>query len=526
MTANPEFEQRIGRFQRPGDGGYLLSHWDNYTSRRYREICGLVLAIVTAGDKPKPGEMKKVRVVEYGTSSGALFRALEHYLGHRYQFEFIAIDADRRALGFLRGKFPNVAIHEADPTRLCELVQQIAIAADIGLVMSTFYAFGEDDTQQVIDAMGRIAPVLIVADQIERFAQSKSGVLSLKDYTERPYDAVCHPFKKLFMNAGYSACAVLPAAEPVKSLSGFVVATREQTDLSGLANAVSETSLSNLECRARQKREPAIPATALPSDLLIPPPAINFNQRTAATIQDYERDYKETACLKEFPFLMRRAGLRPNSTILDYGCGLGRHAYAASKFLSDEGRYFGFDINPPAIDFLRSAYSGLPHFAFHGETLAHDDDYIAIEYEDHHGSDVRATSVNLRPLISDHMIDLQFSWSVFTHMWPGHIAHVLRHVREFMRPSGFCINTWFMIDEFAAYVLRCGVADRVLPYQFGDALTYSKNNPMNCAAYPEAKIRSIYQSAGHEIVEILPGSWSGRDNGVIYQDIIVSKIIS
>jgi hypothetical protein len=37
-------------------------------------------------------------------------------------------------------------------------------------------------------------------------------------------------------------------------------------------------------------------------------------------------------------------------------------------------------------------------------------------------------------------------------------------------------------------------------------------------------MEDIYRRAGHEIVEIRFGSWSGRENNVSYQDIVVSKL--
>ena len=111
-------------------------------------------------------------------------------------------------------------------------------------------------------------------------------------------------------------------------------------------------------------------------------------------------------------------------------------------------------------------------------------------------------------------------------MWPEDIAHVLRQFSLVMRPGGLCINTWLMVDDFARYILKCDLADRKLPHRVRDALTYSLDNPLTCAAYEETTVRGIYRDAGHEIIDLLPGSWSGRDNGVHYQDIVISRPIA
>ena len=80
------------------------------------------------------------------------------------------------------------------------------------------------------------------------------------------------------------------------------------------------------------------------------------------------------------------------------------------------------------------------------------------------------------------------------------------------------------MDEFADYALRCGVADRTLPFRINGALSSSEDNPLTCTAYELSTVKQIYRDAGHEIVDILFGSWAGRDNGVTYQDIVISKI--
>jgi SAM-dependent methyltransferase len=215
--------------------------------------------------------------------------------------------------------------------------------------------------------------------------------------------------------------------------------------------------------------------------------------------------------------------LTPASAVLDYGCGLGRHAYALSKFLSPEGAYFGHDINEEGIAFLRGAYARLANFSFHCSPLATQEDYVALAQGRERASQKSAESVDIRSLI-DKPIDVQWSSSVFTHMWPEAIGNILRSLRDVMRPGGYCVNTWLMIDDFAAYVLRCGLADRALPYQVREAFTYSKENPLVCSAYREETVRRIYREANHEILEVLPGSWAGRDNGVSYQDIIISRV--
>jgi SAM-dependent methyltransferase len=255
----------------------------------------------------------------------------------------------------------------------------------------------------------------------------------------------------------------------------------------------------------------------------IPPPDINYNQSAATDRAAYVRAFKEGACLREWPFIVTRAGLSPASAVLDYGCGFGRLAYAAYKWLSDDGAYFGYEVNQTALAFLRNSWNGRRGFAFAGAELAGKDDYIAMKVGDGQRGGAAPSLVSLSGLCS-RPVNAQYSSSVFTHMWPDDIVATLRQIGSVMAPGGLCINTWLMIDNHTAFTLRCGLADRALPHKVGEAYTYDQSNPLMCAAYDSAVVERIYADAGHEIIDVLPGSWSGgRDNSVHYQDIVVSR---
>jgi SAM-dependent methyltransferase len=254
----------------------------------------------------------------------------------------------------------------------------------------------------------------------------------------------------------------------------------------------------------------------------IPPLEINYNQRSAKSRAEYAREFKHDACLKELPFLVQRANLSSGSSILDYGCGFGRLAYAASKYLNSEGCFFGYEINPTALAFLGRAYADSPNFHFGGNILRRSENYIAIK--EHTGSDdgARADDIDLRGLVKG-QVDAQWSHSVFTHMWIEPIIATLKSVNAVLAPDALCINTWLIVDDYAAYVLRCGMADRELPHRVNGAYTYSVDNPLMCTGYGLDTMIDIYDRAGHEIIEILWGSWAGRENNVTYQDIVISR---
>jgi SAM-dependent methyltransferase len=258
------------------------------------------------------------------------------------------------------------------------------------------------------------------------------------------------------------------------------------------------------------------------TDKRIPPPEINFNQNERSSLDSYVDVFRRDACIRLLPFLMNHAGLTPGGSILDYGCGLGRLAYAASHFLTQDGAYFGYEPNQDALRFLKSAYSDLSNFHFGGAQLTKTADYIAVKENRGNPEGIEATDVDIADLVN-RSIDVQFSSSVFTHMWMEPIIGVLQQFTKLLSIQGTCVNTWLIIDDFAAYTLRCGVADRKLPFKINGAWTYLEENPLMCTAYELKDVEAVYAAAGHKIEAILWGSWSGRDNGTTYQDIVISR---
>lgn len=50
--------------------------------------------------------------------------------------------------------------------------------------------------------------------------------------------------------------------------------------------------------------------------------------------------------------LLERFGIKPGMTVVDYGCGPGSHAKAASGLVGESGHVYAVDIHPLAITSL------------------------------------------------------------------------------------------------------------------------------------------------------------------------------
>ena len=262
----------------------------------------------------------------------------------------------------------------------------------------------------------------------------------------------------------------------------------------------------------------------------IPRPSINFNQSPSNSIEEYMDIYLRSSRDLELPFLISRGSLGELSCTLDFGCGLGRLASAFAFANGSCGSYFGYEPETVALDWLKSEYSGNEFFRYGGSPLPQDMNYVTNlgnlgtaekAFEGRLGA--LPDPQVLTNLLDGHKFNLQFSSSVFTHMWGKDVVETIKRFRPIAARDAIFVNTWLIVDDFAQDALNLGLTDRRLPIEVGGILTYSDSNPLVCTAFRLREVERIYAEAGHEIQEILYGSWSGRTNGVTYQDIVISK---
>jgi hypothetical protein len=265
----------------------------------------------------------------------------------------------------------------------------------------------------------------------------------------------------------------------------------------------------------------------------IPPPSINFNQETASSIEQYQSIFFERSREKELPFLATVAHLNLDSTTLDFGCGLGRLASAFASSKGKYGAYYGWEPELEALQWLKRVYAHDPKFRFGGTQLPSEMNYVTNKgnyssVDKNFGSKSEAAPdiTQLKNLMDGKRFDLQFSSSVFTHMWSTDIISTLKSFEHIASDSSVFVNTWLIVDSFAQQSLDRGSADRRLPIEINGVLTYSHSNPLVCTVYRQEQMELIYKESGHQITDIHYGSWSGRSNGVTYQDIVVSKRIT
>lgn len=139
---------------------------------------------------------------------------------------------------------------------------------------------------------------------------------------------------------------------------------------------------------------------------------------------DTEEEYHRLSRVKRQ--LLIDLGLRPESKILDIGCGTGLLAAGLHDFLNESGLYAGTDISSEAIAFCRSRFHR-PNFSFH------------------------VSGMTKLPALVERF-DLIVFFSVFTHTYPQETALLLREATRLLAFGGIIFADVFaapLLDEYS-----------------------------------------------------------------------------
>jgi ubiquinone/menaquinone biosynthesis C-methylase UbiE len=217
--------------------------------------------------------------------------------------------------------------------------------------------------------------------------------------------------------------------------------------------------------------------------------------------------------------------INPDDVVLEVGCGVGRDAIQLTKILSDKGKYTGFDIIKPSIEWSKQNISKKHrNFSFH---------YYDINSQIHNsGGTISSTDIKLPA--KDNSVDRIFLHSVFTHMFEKDIVHYLKEFNRILKPDGLVLASFFVLDQEALASLEKGktIKHRHAPLSFQHK--YSEGCFVNDTDYPEgavgftpSKLRSMLRSANLGIHgrHVHRGWWSGL-KGANGQDVVILEKIS
>ena len=196
--------------------------------------------------------------------------------------------------------------------------------------------------------------------------------------------------------------------------------------------------------------------------------------------------------------------LKPNESVLDVGCGIGRMAVPLTRFLDKNGSYEGFDIVKTDIDWCNNNISRkFPNFRFqHADMLNRV-----------YNPKGKVDAAKWRFPYQNGSFDFVFLTSVFTHMLPEAMENFFSEISRVLRRDGRSLITFFLLNEKPVELVDQRKNALDFKYDFGEYRVIDKDEPEAAIAYDERYIRSLYQKHGMMIME--PVHYG-------YQDIIVA----
>jgi SAM-dependent methyltransferase len=181
--------------------------------------------------------------------------------------------------------------------------------------------------------------------------------------------------------------------------------------------------------------------------------------------------------------------LKPEDRVLDVGCGSGRLARPLAGFLSIDGAYAGLDASADGIAWCTRRYRHLPQFRFvHADVR-----------QTRFNPDGAEPAVGYRFPFEDGSFDVAALISVLTHLTEEETLHYFGQVRRVLAAGGRVLATTY-----------------VTPAGGGPA-------PPHGEPVGEEWLLETLRAAGLDLVELHSGTWSGRDEGLSEQDVVIAR---
>ena len=211
-------------------------------------------------------------------------------------------------------------------------------------------------------------------------------------------------------------------------------------------------------------------------------------------------------------YLPTLARLRPDERVLDVGCGCGQMALHLKDYLNETGSYAGVDIHQPSIRWCEQNIARY-HHNFHFTHI----DVRNLAYNPHGAQLAEA----YRFPFADHSFDLILLKSIFTHMRPLEVSNYLSEVARLLKNDGRCLATFFLLNDEQAALAKKGPNDLAFNYGKGEWRYVHEHSPESAVAYDENFVMQLVEKVGLAVEKQIYGRWSGREDGLSYQDILI-----
>jgi SAM-dependent methyltransferase len=209
--------------------------------------------------------------------------------------------------------------------------------------------------------------------------------------------------------------------------------------------------------------------------------------------------------------IIRECGFNPDEKILDVGCGIGRIARPFTKFIDNEGAYFGFDIVSTGVRWCKQHYKEFRNFDFK---------YVEVA-NDLYNTDAETNDWTFRFPYESNFFDLVVSISVFTHMQTRGVENYLREISRVLKTGKCCFATFFIMNEERKIKFESGHS--FFKYKDGDQYLHDARVRDANVAYDFDALDRIAATTGLKIKLFEKGWWNNEkpDEAFDFQDVVV-----
>jgi Methylase involved in ubiquinone/menaquinone biosynthesis len=211
-------------------------------------------------------------------------------------------------------------------------------------------------------------------------------------------------------------------------------------------------------------------------------------------------------------YLQLLGKLKPEEHVLDIGCGCGLMALYLKEYLHSDGYYAGIDIHQPSIKWCQKNIASERHNFLFVHT-----DILSAAYNPngkHRGETYQLP-------FEAQSFDVILLKSVFTHLPPTEVDNYLGEIARLLKNDGRCLATFFLLNETQVDLDKQGKAALHFRYGEDDWRYVYEHSPESAAAYREGFVMDLMLKHHLVVTGIHYGRWSGRSDGLSFQDIIV-----
>ncbi len=188
---------------------------------------------------------------------------------------------------------------------------------------------------------------------------------------------------------------------------------------------------------------------------------------------------------------MNMAGLCPEHSVLDIGCGVGRTARYLCDYMDSDARYEGFDIMEEMVAWCQENITPrFPNFRFTHTPL-----YNTAYKPD----DSLPSAATFRFPYPEESFDFAFAHSVFTHLPPDSTTNYLNEICRVLKPGGIAYTTWFLFQGELTASPKSMVAEMTLDVS-GQFALHNLEVPDNAVGYRENYVVEQFARSGLRVV--------------------------